>query len=73
MNLGYENQAKARLADLVNVASRNSSGQLSVSAAVFLANQTAPTTPTGGGVLYVEAGSLKFKGSSGTVTTIGPA
>ncbi|WP_066795026.1 hypothetical protein [Sphingomonas soli] len=35
---------------------------------------TAPTTnPTGGGVLYVEAGALKYRGSSGTVTTIAPA
>jgi len=32
-----------------------------------------PSTPTGGGVIYVEGGSLKFKGSSGTVTTIAPA
>jgi hypothetical protein len=41
----------------------------------FLANcTTAPTTnPTGGGVLYVEAGALKYRGSSGTVTTLGPA
>lgn len=30
-------------------------------------------TPTGGGVLYVEAGALKFKGSGGTVTTIANA
>jgi hypothetical protein len=28
------------------------------------------TNPTGGGVLYVQAGALKFRGSSGTVTTI---
>ena len=28
------------------------------------------TNPTGGGVLYVEDGALKFRGSSGTVTTI---
>ncbi|MFD5161039.1 hyaluronoglucosaminidase [Streptomyces hawaiiensis] len=35
---------------------------------------TAPTTnPTGGGILYVEAGALKYRGSGGTVTTIGPA
>ncbi len=42
---------------------------------VFIANRTtAPSgTPTGGGILYVEAGALKFKGSSGTVTTIAPA
>ncbi len=32
-----------------------------------------PSTPSGGGVLYVEGGALKFKGSSGTVTTIAPA
>lgn len=32
-----------------------------------------PTTPTGGGVLYVDAGALKYKGSSGTVTTIANA
>lgn len=42
---------------------------------VFLANCTAaPTTnPTGGGILYAEAGALKYRGSAGTVTTIAPA
>ena len=42
---------------------------------VFIANRTtAPTTnPTGGGLLYVDAGALKFRGSSGTVTTIAAA
>lgn len=35
---------------------------------------TAPTTnPSGGGVLYSEAGALKWRGSSGTVTTIAVA
>ena len=35
---------------------------------------TAPsTTPTGGGVLYSDGGALKWKGSSGTVTTLAPA
>lgn len=35
---------------------------------------TAPaSTPTGGGVLYVVAGALTWKGSSGTVTTIANA
>jgi hypothetical protein len=29
--------------------------------------------PTSGGVLYVEGGALKWKGSSGTITTIAPA
>lgn len=31
------------------------------------------TNPTGGGVLFVQGGALKFMGSSGTVTTIAPA
>jgi hypothetical protein len=35
---------------------------------------TVPTSnPSGGGVLYVESGALKFRGSSGTVTTIANA
>jgi hypothetical protein len=41
---------------------------------MFIANGTAPSgTPTGGGILYVESGALKYKGSSGTVTTIATA
>lgn len=40
---------------------------------VFLANTLEPATVVGGGVIYVESGALKFKGSSGTVTTIAPA
>lgn len=42
---------------------------------MFIANaNTVPTTnPTGGGILYVEAGALKYRGSSGTVTTIANA
>jgi hypothetical protein len=41
----------------------------------FLANaDTIPTSdPTGGGVLYVSAGALVFRGSSGTITTIASA
>ena len=39
-----------------------------------LANATAPSTsPAGMGQLYVEAGALKFRGSSGTITTIAAA
>jgi len=42
---------------------------------IFVANATtAPTTdPTGGGILYVEGGALKYRGPNGTVTTIAPA
>lgn len=42
---------------------------------IFIAN--AATVPSadavGGGILYVEAGALKYRGSSGTVTTLGNA
>lgn len=43
--------------------------------AVYIANATTTPTsnPTGGGVLYVESGALKYRGSSGTVTTIAAA
>lgn len=41
---------------------------------IFIGNATAPTTnPSTGGCLYVEAGALKYRGSSGTVTTIANA
>jgi hypothetical protein len=39
----------------------------------FIGNQTAPSTPTGGGIIYVESGALKYIGSSGTITTLGVA
>ena len=38
---------------------------------LLMQNGTAPSVSlTGGGILYVEAGALKYRGSSGTVTTI---
>jgi hypothetical protein len=41
---------------------------------VFMKNGLAPSTnPTGGGILYVESGALKFRGSGGTITVLGPA
>lgn len=40
---------------------------------MYLENTTAPGTPTGGGILYVESGALKYKGSSGTVTILAAA
>jgi hypothetical protein len=39
----------------------------------YMGNKTEPATPTGGGITYVQSGALKYKGSSGTVTTLGPA
>lgn len=41
---------------------------------IEIRNATAPTgNPVNGGFIYVEAGALKYRGSSGTVTTIAPA
>ncbi|MEJ0043180.1 MAG: hypothetical protein WDM81_13630 [Rhizomicrobium sp.] len=41
---------------------------------IGIANGTAPSTsPAGMGQLYVEAGALKYRGSGGTVTTLGVA
>ena len=41
---------------------------------LYIANRgSVPGTPSGGGVIYVEAGALKYKGSSGTVTTLANA
>lgn len=41
---------------------------------LFVKNTTAPgSNPTGGGYLYVESGALKYRGSGGTVTTLGAA
>lgn len=39
-----------------------------------MTSQTAPAASyTGGGTLYVESGALKYRGSGGTVTTLGAA
>jgi hypothetical protein len=41
--------------------------------AIGNASSVPTTNPAGGGILYVEDGALKFRGSSGTVTVIAPA
>jgi len=40
---------------------------------IQIANGTAPTANVTGGQLYVDSGALKFRGSSGTITTIAAA
>jgi hypothetical protein len=41
---------------------------------LLMQNGTAPSVSlSGGGIIYVEAGALKYRGSSGTVTTLGVA
>lgn len=58
-----------------NVGINKSSGFGNGTGVVFIANATAvpSANPTGGGILYVENGALKYRGSSGTVTTIAAA
>jgi hypothetical protein len=45
------------------------------SAVIFIANVNVipSTNPINGGILYVDSGALKYRGSSGTVSTIAPA
>jgi hypothetical protein len=45
----------------------------SAAKAIVIYNGTAPTGNIAGGTLYVEAGALKYRGSSGTVTTLAAA
>lgn len=40
---------------------------------VQMANSTPPSANIAGGILYVESGALKYRGSSGTITTIAAA
>lgn len=64
-----------RVSSIQNVGFNTADQFGSGSKVIGIANAvTAPTTnPTGGGVLYAEAGALKYRGSSGTVTTLGAA
>jgi hypothetical protein len=57
------------------IPSPDSDGQLTLDGLLALTPQAEPATPAAGGVLYVDAadGALKFKGSTGTVTTIAAA
>ena len=79
--LYYYNQASSaspieglRLNSVGNVGIGVSAFGTSAANVLGLANATAPTTsPAGMGQLYVEAGALKYRGSSGTVTTIANA
>lgn len=46
----------------------------SAAGVIAILNGTAPSSsPAGGGQLYVESGALKYRGSSGTVTTVAVA
>lgn len=68
--------AASQTADLLRTQTSAGGRQFSVTPNpwIFLANSTAPgSNPSGGGYLFVESGALKYRGSSGTVTTLGNA
>ena len=65
---------RMRLDTSGNLGLRTTSFGTSAVGVIGIANGTAPTTsPAGMGQLYVEAGALKYRGSSGTITTIANA
>jgi len=69
----YTGTGLVRFGDNLAVGATGSFGG-ATGGAVFLANATAPSSnPTGGGILYVESGALKYRGTSGTITTIAAA
>ena len=65
---------RMRISSAGNVGIGTSTFGTSAATVIGIANGTAPTTsPAGIGQLYVEGGALKYRGSSGTITTIANA
>lgn len=65
---------KMRITGAGNVGIGTASFGTSAATVLGIANGTAPSSsPAGMGQLYVESGALKYRGSSGTVTTIANA
>lgn len=73
-NYGVSGGERMRIDSNGNVGIGTSTFGTSAVTVIGIANGTAPTTsPAGMGQLYVEGGALKYRGSSGTVTTIANA
>ena len=74
LNFGTNSTIKMTLDTSGNLGIGATSFGTSAAKVIGIANGTAPTTsPAGMGQLYVEGGALKYRGSSGTVTTIANA
>ena len=73
----WQNSAGSALAKVDptgNIVAGNMAIATSSVSTVHISNGTIPSAnPVAGGVLYVEAGALKYRGSSGTITTIANA
>ena len=61
------------LSSVGNLLLGGTSDPTSAAKAIVIYNGTAPTGNIAGGILYVESGALKYRGSSGTVTTLAVA
>ncbi len=65
---------RMRIDDAGNLMLGGTAMGTSAAGCIGIANGTAPTaSPAGMGQLYVEGGALKYRGASGTITTIAPA
>jgi hypothetical protein len=77
LHIAY-NDVAGSLSGLSNTATSTSiyvTNNIGIGSYVFVANAAAAPTsnPSAGGFLYVEAGALKYRGTSGTVTTMAAA
>ena len=72
---GINNAIRELMADLADVnAGTVALNSPSVTTTLTLNNTSTPaSTPSQSGFLFVESGALKYKGSSGTVTTLASA
>lgn len=69
----YANGGTTYLGGSLGVGTANQFGSGSRVIGIANASAVPSTNPTSGGVLYVDAGALKYRGSAGTVTTIAAA
>jgi hypothetical protein len=71
LNKGNTLAERASITSQSNLLLQNPTEDTNDVGVIYIPNGTAPTASiAGGGKLYVEGGALKFRGSSGTITTI---
>jgi hypothetical protein len=73
LSWGTTSTEHGRLDANSNLLLGTASAPTSAAKCIVLANGTAPSTNITGGTVYVESGALKYRGSAGTITTLGAA